>query len=136
MQGPRMAMQGGGIGRIVRAPDSAQLRENITRVESESDQSTNGPFGSTRSKLRVFEIRSPNPHEEALATANELGRGGRERPLKNGGWVRDFGDRSAVTFRPSTTSVADMPGVTLTIRHGATRDVYEIHYLPRSQDAK
>jgi len=131
-----MAKQGGGIGRIARAPDSAQLRANIARVEAESDQSTDGPFGSTRSGLRTYEVHSANPHQEAQAMAEELGRGGRERPLKDGGWVRDFGDRSAVTFRPSTKSVADMPGVTLTIRQGATRDVLEIHYLPRSNDAK
>jgi hypothetical protein len=130
-----MAKQGGGIGRVGTAPSSELLAANIARVEARSPKSGDGPFGSTKSGGRTFEIYSDNPHVEALDLANQLGSGGRLQLLSEGGWVRVFSERSAVTFRPTTTSVKDMPGVTLTVRNGKTREVYEIHYLQRSRDA-
>ena len=130
-----MAKQGGGIGRVGIAPSSELLSANSARVEARSPKSGDGPFGSTKSGERTYEIYSDNPHVEALDLANQLGSGGKLRLLPDGGWVRLFSERPAVTFRPTTTSVKDMPGVTLTVRNGKTREVYEIHYLPRSKDA-
>ena len=129
-----MAKKGGGIGRVELAPSSKVLAENIDLVEQMSDQSTDGIFGSTKSGGRVSEIYSDDPHGEALRTAELLARGGSRRILKGKGWVSDFSDRSSVTYRYQTKTVKDMPGITLTIRDGATRAVYEIHYLQRTKN--
>lgn len=130
-----MAKSGGGIGRIRMAPTSELLSANIARVESQSPSTGDGPFGSTRSGARTYEIFSDNPHVQALEMASQLGSGGRLRMLPDGGWIRLFTDKSAVTYRPTTKSVKDMPGVTLTVRNGKTREVYEIHFLLRRNNA-
>jgi|GEM_PF-2191377 hypothetical protein len=129
-----MAKQGGGIGRIELSPSSKILAKNIAFVEGASDQSTDGPFGSSNSHGRVYEIRSENPHADALRTAELLSRGGSRRTLEGKGWIADFGGGSAITYRYTTETVKEMPGVMLTVRDGASRSVYEIHYLLRTKN--
>lgn len=127
-----MAKKGGGIGRIALSPTSQILADNIATAEDLADKSTDGPFGSTKVSGRVSEILSDDPHGDALRMAEILARGGSRRNLDGKGWVADFGGGSAVTYRFTTSTVKDMPGITLTVRDGITRAVYEIHYLPRT----
>ena len=131
-----MAKQGGGIGRIERTPSSQILAGNIAFVEGHSDQTTDGPFGSTKSQARVYEIYSDDPHALALQTAELLARGGVRQDLPGKGWIADFGGGSAVTYRYWTDSVETMPGVMLNIKDGVSRTVYEIHYLPNIRKEK
>ena len=129
-----MAKGGGGIGRISLAPSDEILAQNIARVEGASPQDTDGPFGSTKSGARTFEIRSVHPHREAYILAEALSSGAQIRILDGKGWVADFGSGSAVTYRYTTETVKGMPGVTLSIRDGRSRAVYEIHYLPKDSN--
>jgi hypothetical protein len=124
-----MAKEGGGVGRVRLLPSDKNLASNIARLENESTQSTSGPFGTIKSGARTYEYRSSNPMKDAADMAEVLADGGVRRNLRDTGWIADFRDGSAVTFRKSTKSLPGMPGVTLTIRNGKSKEVYEIHFL-------
>ncbi len=114
-------------------PSDKDLALNIARLEIRSPQNTSGPFGTTRSGARTYEYRSSDPIGDAIDMADALATGGARRDLRDVGWIADFRGGSAVTFRESTKSVPDMPGVTLTIRNGQSKEVYEIHFIRSSK---